>query len=393
MPTKRMKKAALMLCSLLAVLAVAGGALAQGIPDQITLQTTDFFVSAIAYDAARDRFLVAGGGDGTVYALEADGSLTAVVVSEQPNIIGMEVDPASDSLALLVSDQAGMGGMFGGMGGGMPGNGQQPPTDGQAPAGGQQPPANGQAPADGQAPQPPADGQLPEGMTLPEDFNPSMWVVVYSLANGSLLRSADLTGVVADGTHLGSDLALDASGNVYVADRIGGVIYMVDAAGSVYYMQNATLSGMGLNGIGYVNGALLVQSMQGGLYKVPLDNPDNVTQVTLPETLTSLRDIVVDAAGNVVALTGGMDQTPAAVVLTSADGWATASVVNQVELTGMATTGVLRGSDLYVVLGGFGGRGMGGNGGNPPANTDGSAPSGEAPQREPSQVVKVSLGA
>jgi hypothetical protein len=230
-----------MVCSLLAVLAVAGGALAQGIPDQITLQTTAFFVRAMAYAAARDRFLVAGGGDGTVYALGADGSLTAVVVSEQSSIIGMEVDPASDSLVLLVSDQAGMGGMFGGMGGGVPGNGQQPPAEGQAPAG-------GQPPADGQAPQPPADGQLPDGMTLPVDFNPSMWVVVYSLANGSLLRSADLTGVVADGTHLGSDLALDASGNVYVADRMGGVIYMVDAAGSVYYMQNATLSGMGLSG-------------------------------------------------------------------------------------------------------------------------------------------------
>lgn len=375
-----------------------GGVFAQGGPDRITIQATDVFPTDLAYDQARDRFLIADATDGAIYAVAADGALTSLVSGEALGFVqSMTVDAATDSLIVVASDQQIGGGQFG-FGPGGPGGALAP---GETPVA---PPAGQGAP--GEAPQ---AGQLPAEMpTLDPNFNPSTVVLVYNLATGAQTRSVDLTGVAPGSLHLGGAVALDASGNIYVADRLGGVVYMVDPSNGVYYLENAALSSQGMAGLNDLvylpaaNCLLVTQTRSGTLWKVPLDNPANVTQVTLPEGTAALRSIMVDAAGNLVALTGGRGMggpqaggnpgaapeagaapdpamlTASLVTLSSGDNWASAAVLSQVEVEGGLSSGaVLRGSEVYVLRGGF--RGV------PDGSADAAA--------NPVEIVRLSPGA
>jgi hypothetical protein len=138
------------------------------------------------------------------------------------------------------------------------------------------------------------------------------------------------------------------------------------------------------------------------LWKVPLDNPANVTQVALPEGMAALRSIMVDAAGNLLALSGGRGMggpqagadpgtapeagaapDPAAltatlVTLSSGDNWASATVLSQTEVEGgLASGAVLRGSEVYVL--------RGGSRGAPDGSADATA--------SPVEIVRLSPGA
>ena len=290
---------AVFVCGVIAVVFVGvGGAFAQGGPERITLQAGDVLPSDLAYDQARDRFLIASAADGAIYAVAADGTLTPLVGGAAPGFVqSMTVDAATDSLIVVASDQQIGGGQFG-FGPGGPGG---VPAPGETPVA----PPSGQG-APGEAPQP---GQFPAGMpTLDPSFNPSTVVLVYNLATGAQTRAIDLTGVAPDSLHLGGAATLDANGNIYVADTLGGVVYMIDPSNGVYYLENAAFSGQGmagLNDIDYLPAAnclLVTQTRSGTLWKVPLDNPANVTQVALPEGMAALRSIMVDATGNLLAL-------------------------------------------------------------------------------------------
>jgi|GEM_PF-1715724 len=365
---------AVFVCGVIAVVFVgAGGAFAQGGPERITLQAEDVLPGNLAYDQARDRFLIAGATDGAIYAVGGDGTLTPLVSDEALGFVqSMTVDAATDSLIVVATDQQMFGGQFG-FGPGGPGGVPAPAETPVAPPSGQGAP--------GEAPQP---GQLPAEMpTLDPDFNPSTFVLVYNLATGAQVRAVDLTGVAPDGLHLGGAATLDANGNIYVADTLGGVIYMIDPSDGVYYLENAAFSGQGLAGLNDIvylpaaNCLLVTQIRSGMLWKVPLDNPANVTQVALPEGMAALRSIMVDAAGNLLALSGGRGMggpqagadpgtapeagaapDPAAltatlVTLSSGDNWASATVLSQTEVEGgLASGAVLRGSEVYVLRGG-----------------------------------------
>jgi hypothetical protein len=176
-------------------------------------------------------------------------------------------------------------------------------------------------------------------------------VQVYSLATGEPQRTVDLTNVAPEGAHLGGAAALDSAGNIYVADSLGGLIYMIDPSGGTYYLENAAFTGSGfgtgLSAIVYDsagNSLLVTHSGASALWRISLSDPANPVQVTLPTEVTA-----------------GRDQTLTLVKLSSSDGWTSASVTGQVEITEFGQDAVIRGSDVYMLSGGFGffGRGNG----------------------------------
>ena len=93
-------------------------------------------------------------------------------------------------------------------------------------------------------------------------------------------------------SHFANDIAVDAQGNAYVTDSFSGLIYKVDPQNNAtVFLEDVRLAapaGMfGLNGIvvhpdGYL---LVVKSDNGGLYKVPLNNPGAYTQVSTAQNL------------------------------------------------------------------------------------------------------------
>jgi len=82
------------------------------------------------------------------------------------------------------------------------------------------------------------------------------------------------------------------------------------------------------------------------MFKVPVDNPDATTRVTLPEDIPG-QDGAVWMTGDRLAVVSNSGNR--AVVLTSADDWATAQVAGQASYTTQATTAAVVGDDLYVV--------------------------------------------
>jgi sugar lactone lactonase YvrE len=373
-------KSALKMFSILALsvapLATLPTALAQSGPDRIVIEQEGLFPGGVVYDADGGRFLVSSRAGGTIFAVADDGTATPFIQDETlTSASAMHIDAATHTLYVVSSDAGGFGfGMSGPRAEGTPFEGTPPfelppgstPEPGQLPAG---------------TPEP---GQRPAG--FPEDFNPSTSVLAYDLATGTRLRTVDLMGVAPGSPHLGSDVTTDAAGNVYVTDSLGGVVYMVDPAGSTFYLQLDALGDQsyGLSGIAYhPDGFLIVaQAMQGTLWKIPLDNPANVTQVALAEAHVGMNSIMFDAAGNLIVVTGGRAESASVLVLRSDDGWASAAVDRQVAVEPGATTGVLRDGDVYLVYGG-----------NRPVGSDAAAASGGPAATGTTELVRVNFAA
>lgn len=160
-------------------------------------------------------------------------------------------------------------------------------------------------------------------------------VAVFDLATGRTLALHDLTDLVPGPAHLANDVAVDAHGNIYVTDSLAAAIYRIDPSGQrSVLLQSERFRGEGfrLNGLdvhpdGYL---LVIQKADGGLFRVPLDNPQGFTEVSLPEPMTAGDGILL--VGQDLLVIRNRTATVAAneiVVLRSGDGWRSATVANR----------------------------------------------------------------
>jgi hypothetical protein len=225
----------------------------------------------------------------------------------------------------------------------------------------------------------PQAGQNPFG-----DIDFSIYLYIFDLNTNERIIRIDLTNVAAtQGPRIVNDVAIDAQGNAYVTDSIAGAIYRVDAQGNTAYLTDpkfATELGdlmaggipgggqggapgqggpsaegfsaqLGLNGIVYhPDGYLLVgKSGEGKLFKIPLDNPANVVEVTVPEVLTGVDALRLTADNKLVAVAG---QT--VFILSSADAFATASIDEKIAVAQGATSAAIKDAAIYVLQSGIG---------------------------------------
>ncbi len=175
---------------------------------------------------------------------------------------------------------------------------------------------------------------------------------IYKLSTGEKIAYADL-GALRPGDHFANDIALDGDGNAYVTDSFSPIIYKVDLNGTPSVLiENSRFVGTGfsLNGIVYhKNNFLIVGKMdEGVLFKIPLSNPDNFSEIKLDRKLEGADGILWSIAGDLIVIAGGT--TNKVFLVKSSDSWSSGTVAGEVP-TGdvFPTTGILRGNEPYVL--------------------------------------------
>ncbi len=181
-------------------------------------------------------------------------------------------------------------------------------------------------------------------------------VIVYDLTTGKTLRHVDLSGLV-HGPHLLNGVAVDAGGNAYVTDSFSAAIYRVSADGkaSVFARDDRFAGpGVGLNGlVVHPHGFLLaIKKSDGALFKVPLADPKQVSQVKIDGAFVGGDGLTLAGANDLVVVANATPAvtTNTAFALSTADDWATARIYDALPLRDdYPTTAVVRGGTLFVV--------------------------------------------
>lgn len=263
------------------------------LPDTIVAERGGIVPEGIEYDPAGGRLLSGSLGEGSIFHWHADGTLEAVVTDpDLVSSVGIQVD--SDRSRLLVTN-----------------------SDRAAFQGGQ--------------------GQAMLG--------------AYDLATGERQAMVDLaaldTEAGSDASFFANDVAVGTDGAAYVTETMQNVLYRVgpDYEASVFYRFEPR-PGLGLNGIVHHPDGYLLVAGGASLFKVPLDDPSALTEVTLPEEITGQDGMVWGPDGNLVIVSNNQNR---AVALSSTDDWATAQLVGVAPVDTQITTAGVVGDEIYVV--------------------------------------------
>ncbi|RZK28829.1 MAG: hypothetical protein EOO63_10370 [Hymenobacter sp.] len=142
-------------------------------------------------------------------------------------------------------------------------------------------------------------------------------LVVFDRSSGTKIDFQDLSALAGLPTaypnHFANDIAIDNQGSAYVTDSYAPIIYKVTfnslgVGTAAIFLNNSALAApsgkFGLNGIVYhPNGYLLVaKSDEGTLIKVPVNNPNAFTKVTLPTGLDLSNDDGLQLTANTTLL-------------------------------------------------------------------------------------------
>lgn len=234
-------------------------------PDVINGIGAQLHPEGIVWDPTRKAFLVGSLRKGTVSVVGRDGGTTPLVTDERLVATGgIRVDPARNRLLVTYDD------VYAG-----------------------------------------PDALLSERST-PQTRGRHAGLGIFDLRTGRTIKIVDLGA--APGWHLSNDLAITPDGNAYVTDSFSDTIYRVDTAGnaSVFVADPAfqapiedNLPNVGLNGVVYdPHGFLLaVRYDTGALFRIPIDHPQDFTQVRLDEPLVGADGIQWLPDGKLVAAT------------------------------------------------------------------------------------------
>lgn len=273
--------------------------------DRTLLQISDqgLYPEGIEYDAERERFLLGSIRRGEVVAVQADGSTTRLVEDDRlRSVVGIRVDAARGRLLVTSSDYG-----------------------------------------------------VAERST-PEDRFQTAALGIYDIETGRPLQFVNLSSLRPGEDKFVNDLAVDAEGNTYLTDSLAAAIYRVSPDGRAeLFLTHEDFRGPGfnLNGIavhpeGYL---LVVKKSEGALFRIPLDEPESFTRVTLSPPLPAPDGIVLADDTHLVVITNRAGETVGNAIhlLRTDDGWSTASVVETRASTDTyATTGVVANGRIVV---------------------------------------------
>jgi sugar lactone lactonase YvrE len=177
-------------------------------------------------------------------------------------------------------------------------------------------------------------------------------LAAYDATTGERRAYHDL-GRLVDGAHFANDLALDASGQVYVTDSFSPVIYRLSATGEASVFVRSewfTGEGFNLNGIvWHADGYLLVNKHNSGeLFRISTTGTPDIHRVALPEALKGADGLLLLAPDRLALVqNSGADRV---VELLSRDGWKSASIASVRKTAGSFPTTAARVGKGYYVL-------------------------------------------
>ncbi len=279
-----------------ALLAFSAPTLAQDETEQVVINATAVMPEGVEYDAAGERFLFGSLSQGTIRQVTDDGMVSTFV--EDPDLkstVGLQIDAANHRLLVANSDTAAFAG----------------------------PEAVGKA-----------------------------WLMAYDLDSAERLFAVDLGAVATTGRNFANDVTVDEDGNAYVTNSFSPIIYKVDMDGNAsVFAQDDDFSNasLGLNGIDYSPDGYLLASVGGSaqIFKIPLDDPSNVTEVVLDEPFGA--DGMAFGPDGVLFAVGNYADSQAIVALISDDEWATAQTAAMIPTTRQATTLAIRDGEPWYI--------------------------------------------
>lgn len=258
---------------------------ASAAPDTITVNVPSLMPEGIEYDVARGQFLLGSISQGSVSVVSDDGSLTTLLQDPKlHSIIGLQIDAERNRILFGSTDQAKI-------------------------------------------------GQLG----------------IYDLTTGAEIHLVDLAALTPDAAgHFPNDIAVDDDGNAYVADSAAGVFYKVDVDGnaSIFLQDPSFVGQFVLNGIDFNQNGYLVAVRGTDLIKIPLDNPQSFSVVTVNGDIGGGDGIIFADAKTLIAAVGDPKHV---VQLTSEDDFATATITGDyVPASGSVTTIAMRDGVPYT---------------------------------------------
>lgn len=180
---------------------------------------------------------------------------------------------------------------------------------------------------------------------------------IYDLFTGESIAYANLGTLLPLAPHVANDIAVDALGNAYVTDSFSPVIYKVDPQGnSSIFLEDERFAGEGfnLNGLVYHPNEFLVvtKSNEGSLFKVPLDNPEEFSQVQIDRTLLGSDGLFLVDNDSLVLVSNELNRVFA---LDTNDNWESAMVVDSFATPDVfPTTATVRESEIFALYSNLG---------------------------------------
>jgi len=264
-------------------------------PDVVTIEDPGLHPEGIEWDGAGERFLVSSVTRGTVTQVRDNGASSVFI--DDPDVvssIGLHIDRANGRLLVASSNLAAFQG------------------------------------------------------------GPSVAMLgSYDLETGERIFMADLGALTPDGTQFANDVASAPDGTAYVTNTTNPAIYAVTPTGEARVLvAGDPLAPGGLNGIEYHrDGYLIVAQVEAGaLIRVALDDPTDIHPVAIGESITADGIVFLpDGRLAVVDAGEGPDGPTEVLLLSSPDGWESASIVARWAAPAGATTAAVRGDDVYVI--------------------------------------------
>lgn len=281
---------------LLVLILPMGVALAQSdtLPEVIEMQRPGFTPEGVEWDAERERFLVGSLIEGTIFAVDDDGTLTPWIEDDELlSSVGIEVDAERDRLLVANSEVA---------------------------------------------------------IFSDETIQGNISLGIYDLETGERLHLVPLSDLYPDGRHFANDVAVDADGSAYVTDSFSPVIYKVEVDGSAsIFVEDERLGNpfFGLNGIAYHPDGYLITNVAGAgeLYKIPVDDPAGMTLVEMDAGVIG-DGMIFHPDGSLIVVSGSINGVYRII---SEDDWATASLDQTAHLSDAATTAAVREETVYAL--------------------------------------------
>ena len=296
------------LCSILLLIAcdTDDNTLQVVLPDQIDIVENSLYPEGIAYDSGEHIFYVSSVAKGKISTVTPDGRIETF--ADSPDLVstlGMEIDQVGNRLLVCVTD--------------------------------------------------PGFNQSRSDSTTVAQLAA---VAIYDLTSG---ERKDFIQLTSGAPHLANDLILDDAGNIYVSDSFAPAIYKIDKNGNVSTLisNDAFLPqpmNFGLNGMAYHPDGFLIVSKydEGKLFKIPLSNPDNFTEVFISNGAIPAIDGILLTDKNTLAVSsnnlGAASHENAVYQLKTSNNWGSASIEETIETgsTSFPTTFTQVGNDLYI---------------------------------------------
>ncbi len=274
------------------------------LPTEVIIERQGLAPEGVEWDALNERFIVGSMTEGTVFTVNDDGEITPFIENDSfISTVGIEVDFDNERVLVVNAD-------------------------------------------------------------LTAFFDPSLQGLAalgaYDLTTGEEIFYTELNDLNSseDARFLANDVAVDPDGNAYVTNSFAPEIYVVDPYGnaSVLISDERLISDfLGLNGIVYHEDGYLLVTVTGGaeLYKIPVDAPENMTQVEVDIPFGADGMMLLED-GRLIAVADYFDVeaselVSAVIAVGSDDGWETATLLETVPDDGIATTATVRQETIYII--------------------------------------------